>query len=129
WRVNKYVVNNQDKTFWFDTARPNFGWVFREDKTFSQFWDITYTVIEVSVDTVYNAEDSTVIDRVDTTWTPVERPAQKGVSGSWTLINSNKYLQTRDDSTGVNQYKIVKHKTSSLHLFKGNEDFYLVPLD
>lgn len=127
WKVNKYVVNNQDKTAEFNAQKPNFGWVFREDKTYSQFWNFTYTEIVTVLDTVYVADTANApIDRVDTSWVDVPRIGQRGVSGTWVLINSNKYLQTRDDSLyNASAYKIVSHKSSSLHLFKGNEDWYL----
>lgn len=123
WRLNKYVVNNQDKTAEFKEAKPNFGWSFADDKTYSKWWDSQYDSTIVTVDSIFDTD--TVFVRTDTTWTIVQVPTIVGLSGTWQLINGNRYLQTRDDSTGVNQYKIVESKASSLHLFKGNEDLYL----
>lgn len=123
WRLNKYVVNNQDKTAEFKERKPNFGWSFDEDNVFSQWWNMEYDSTVITVDSIFDTD--TVFVRTDTTWGTVPAIGIEGITGTWQLINGNRYLQTRDDSTGVNQYKIVESKAASLHLFKGNENFYL----
>lgn len=121
WSLGKYEYNSQDKTLEFNTQHPNYRWVFRGDKTFSQFWDVAYDSVGITLDTTYPNGQLTV----DTTWQYYPRTGQAGISGTWVLINSNKYLQTTENSGAVNQYKILKHSESSLSLFKGNETFYL----
>ncbi len=122
WRVNKYMVNGGDRTAQLNAAKPNYIWVFSKDKSYSRYWDNSWDSVTFRIDTSYSGG----LRYFDTVWSVTPISGYGGYTGTWLLTNSNKYLQTTDNSSGVVEYQIIEHKSSSLHLFCNGEDYYLV---
>ena len=130
WRVQKYAVDGVDRTRWFDSAYVNFSWEFAKgDKNaFRKVWTVRDTRNIISYDTTKHVDTMTqlvVIDRIDTLHFIEPRAYQDTVVGDWYLTNSNKFMVTRDPRYGNIEYQIIDHSTGSLHLIKGNEEYYL----
>jgi hypothetical protein len=101
WGVQKYLFNGADRTATFNNTKRDFRWTFNENKTYTEKWNVYDSINEVTSPMNY--------------------------TGSWTLTNSNRFLQlTRSDSV-VSEYRIDEHSAKSLKLFKGNEEIWLEP--
>lgn len=130
WRVQKYSVDGVDRTRWFDSTYLNFRWSFftGSKNTFRKSWIAHNTIHSLRYDTTMHVDTMThirVIDRIDTVRFIDPYSYSDTLSGDWFLTNSNKFFISRDPIYGTLQYQIIDHSTGSLHLLKGNEDYYL----
>jgi hypothetical protein len=128
WKMTKYTVDSKDKTTYFDTTFRDYTWFIRPDKTFTEYWKIPSIAITYNYTRVFDSIDNSIPDSIfhtDTTIISTPTFAEQGISGTWVLTNSNKFIQFRDSVNSVREYKIVDHSAKSMHLFKGNEDLYL----
>jgi hypothetical protein len=127
WHVQKYTVNNVDKTFMFDTTYPVFRFSFTSDMKYTKSWQIHRIGDVYSVDTIRHFDTIThmsVVDSITSTSAIVPFLYTNVIHGDWLLTNGNHYMQTSDSSANT-LYQIIDHSNSSLHLFTGNEDYYL----
>jgi hypothetical protein len=127
WHVQKYAVSGMDKTRWFDSVYTGFTWRFAGSSVFSKHWTTVTLYTINSYDTVghYDASHNFILDSVVTTQAVVPTTIDNYRNGDWYLTNGNQYIETRDSIDGNIQYQIVDHSNSSLHLLKGNIDYYL----
>ena len=127
WHVQKYAVDGHDRTYWFDTTFPGYSISFGIDKKYTKYWNTRHIGTVYTVDTIRHFDTITqmvVIDSITSTSAIVPYVATNFTAGDWLLTNSNKYIETRD-TTGTTLYQIIDHSSSNLHLYTGNEDYYL----
>ena len=127
WHVQKYAVDGHDHTYSFDTTYPGFFLSFGSDMKFTKYWQVRRVGGVYTVDTIRHFDTithMTVIDSITTTNAIVPYVNNYIVKGTWLLTNSNKYIETRDTS-GTTLYQIIDHSSGDLHLYTGNEDYYL----
>jgi uncharacterized lipoprotein NlpE involved in copper resistance len=127
WVVQKYLYNNGDKTTQFKADKVDFKWQFSKDKNYTESWEKVDTIKYDRYDSAYVKDVSGLdslsnIDTVPTFYLNEQSFFYKGV---WTLVNSNKFLQLRREDSTSADYRIIEHTSSSLKLFKGNEEFWL----
>ncbi|MCW3127621.1 MAG: hypothetical protein JWO03_3279 [Bacteroidetes bacterium] len=127
WHVSKYVVDGHDRTRWFDTTYTGFKWEFTSDKKYTKRWTTNQIGTVYTVDTVRHFDSTAMVDVIDSitsTSAIVPYIYNNYVRGDWVLTNGNKYLEARD-SIKNSQFEIKDHAAKNLHLFEGNEDYYL----
>jgi hypothetical protein len=127
WHVSKYVVDGADKTRFFDTTYAGFKWNFTSDRKYTKTWTERRIGNVYTYDTIRHYDSVaqvTVIDSVSTTSAIVPFVYTNNVYGTWVLTNGNRYLEARDSLKNT-QFQIVSHANSSMHLYAGNEDYYL----
>ncbi|MFN8277044.1 MAG: hypothetical protein U0T84_06150 [Chitinophagales bacterium] len=127
WKVAKYTVDEKDQSQYFDTTFKLFRWTFNSGNRFEKTWQYKTidTLLNISkiFDSVTVANDT--VYHFDTVKVPTPRFKNADVKGDWYLINSNKFLQTRDSVYGTNAYKIEAHSSKELQLSRGSEKFFL----
>ena len=127
WHVQKYSVDGHDRTYWFDTTYLVFRWSFTADRKYAKIWQTRRIGTVFTVDTIRHFDtiaQMTVIDSITSTSAIVPFTYTYNLRGDWILTNGNQYLETRDSIKNT-LYQIIDHSNSSLHLYSGNEDFYL----
>jgi hypothetical protein len=127
WHLQKYAVGGVDETRQFDSMYTGFRWTF-SGSTFNQSWTSVKLYTLYTLDTITHLDTTThalVIDSVTTTTAVVPTGIFDQAKGDWYLTNGNYYLVTRDSTYGNNEYQIIDHSKSSLHLLNGNKDYYL----
>lgn len=127
WGVKQYLFESKDKTAAFNAMKPQFRFVFNADKSFSESFNYFDTVFYARYDSTFvtDTAGNRVLDKIDTVDLFNLNQKTNATKGEWVLTNSNKYLQLRDDSNGVREFKILNHNKSTLELFRGNEEFHL----
>lgn len=128
WGVKTYLFDTKDKTADFNRNKAQFRWTFNADNQFSESWKKIDTFIVSRYDSTFVFDSTTMtnnLTKIDTVGVPNVSQQIFSNKGEWTLTNSNKFLQLRDTSNSVREYRILEHSTSSLRLFKGNEEFLL----
>ena len=127
WGVKTYLYSNTDRTGEFKNTKLDFIWTFSGNKDYSESWkevDSTYYELAVPI-TVPDVSGNDSIVGYDTVPAYEIDTFTFSRSGTWTLINSNKFLQLKD--TVSRDYRIMDHSKDCLRLFKGNEEFLLEP--
>jgi hypothetical protein len=127
WHVQKYLVDGKDKTYWFDTTKPNFIWTF-SGNTFTQNWRAIWVAKLYNVDTIAHLDTTThswIVDSTNVTYSYIPTYYTAVAKGTWLLVNGNHFIQTMDSANGNNLYQILDHSSGSLHLTQGTSEYYL----
>lgn len=127
WHVQKYVVDSKDRTQYFDTTFRLFKWVFNAPHDFQQTWQYRKIDTALNIHAIFDSVDvnNDTIYHYDTVKVVTPKFVNAAIKGDWYLINSNKFLQTRDSVNGTNSYKIEEHSSGNMKLSRGDEVFYL----
>ncbi len=128
WGVKTYLFDAKDKTADFNRNKAQFRWTFNADNQFSETWKKIDTFVVSRYDSTFVFDSTTMtnnLTKIDTVGVQNINQQIFSNKGEWTLTNSNKFLQLRDTSNAVREYRILEHSNSSLRLFKGNEEFLL----
>lgn len=130
WGVKTYLFETKDRTAAFNRDKAQFRWTFNSNEEFLETWKRIDTFYVDRYDSTFVTDTvtgTTTLTRVDTVEVANINQQIFSNKGTWTLTNSNKFLQLRDTSNVVREYRILDHSSKSLRLFKGNEEFLLEP--
>jgi hypothetical protein len=127
WRVGKYMVNNKVNTYVYESVFKDFKWQLNPAYTYTQDWQRLVTDTATTIDTVVtyssNGEKTTSYDYH---YQYTQRWKSYHTTGTWHLVNSNKFLQADDPINGTVLYRIADHGASELVLEAGNGVLNLV---
>ena len=128
--VKTYLFETKDRTATFIRDKAQFRWTFNSNEEFLETWKRIDTFYVDRYDSTFvtdTVSGTTTLTRIDTVEVANINQQIFSNKGTWTLTNSNKFLQLRDTSNAVREYRILDHSSKSLRLFKGNEEFLLEP--